>query len=541
MKKETACSVEYSTDFPEFLRRIGQYGDQPAVSWYSRKQKVFTKSYRELTADIHDLQAALINRGLRGKHLAIAGENSYEWICVYLAATGCGCVAVCVDVEQSEENIRKMIRNADADAVFASASCLELFLEEKEPLFCLDAEPCVDVPTVACLIREGKEAEECPETAVEGTDTAVIAFTSGTTEGARPVMLSHRGILINAAECNLYVDAGKKIYSFLPFCHTYGMTSAVLATFCRGALLVLNGNTKMAMRDLKLSEAYSMLAVPLTVEALYKQLWIRAEQFGEEDIFRRLLKKQRLKRKLGIRKIPQELKRAKEAILGTVDVIICGGAYLNLEIAENFELFGVQVLQGYGITECSPLVSVNAGRDNHLKTVGKPIPSCKVRIVDQEIQVSGPCVMNGYYKMPEETAEVMKDGWFCTGDLGELNKDGYLKITGRRKNLIVFKNGKKVSPEAYEQKINQIPFVQEAMVYGASSGNSDDDVKIAVSVYPTKEVLEKMSSYEILEELQKAVDVLNDTLPLYQQIQIIHIREQEFEKTATRKIKRYVE
>lgn len=543
MDRRLRNSIEYKTNFIDFLRMFERYGEKPAISWFTRNQGKYTKNYQELLADIGSLRNALLKRNLDNKHLAIVGENSYEWILVYLAAVSIGSVVVCIDVEQSEDNILNMIKTADSCAVFSSSSCLHFIAKEEDLVFCLDDTTDDERLTVKKLIEEDSGfvgTDDWSAQNVYDDQVAAIVYTSGTTKGAKPVMLSHKSILINAFEANLYADAGKCTFSFLPFCHTYGMTCAVLATFARGAELVLNGNTKTALRDLISSGAYSILTVPLTVEVLHKQLWTKAEQLGLENELRKHLKRQKLLKRIGIKGASEKLKELKESIFGTIQVIICGGAHLNIEIAENIELMGIQVLQGYGITECSPIVSINGNLANHLGTVGKPIPSCQVRIVEGEIQVSGPCVMNGYYQMPEETAEVLKEGWFSTGDLGEITREGYLKITGRRKNLIVFKNGKKVSPEAYEEKLANIPLIEEVVVYGAVTGESDDDVKIAVSVYPKRELSQKMSSYEILEELQKEIDRFNNTLPLYQQIQMIHIREEAFHKTATQKIKRFL-
>lgn len=543
MRKITDQSEKYCENFAEFLTVIKEFGDRQALTWYSRKGEKNTRTYDEFVSDVISLRKALIQIGLAGRHLAVVGENSYEWLLMYFAAVSCGAVAVCIDAEQSEETIRHMVDWADSEAVFMSDDCTEIFSEEEKTIFRLDHfdEIWLSVNEIAGSgEEEGEEsADECP--VLSGDQVASIVYTSGTTDLAKPVMLSQRALLINAAESNRAADIGARVFSALPFCHTYAMTCAVTATLLRGAELVFNGDMRTAMRDMKLSRAHSLLTVPLIVETLYQQIINKAEQAGKAKELKKALMYQAIKRKIGLKSIPSELTDIKEDLLGSIELIVCGGAHLDYEMAENLNLMGIRIMEGYGITECSPLVSVNSKDDIHLRTVGRPLHCCEVQIKDGEIQVSGPCVMNGYYKMEKETKKVLEDGWFCTGDLGEFDKDGYLRITGRRKNLIVFKNGKKVSPEVYEQKLRQLPIVGDVMVYGASAGGSMDDVKIAASIYPNQDMTRDMTSYEILESLQREIDILNNTLPLYQQIQMLNIREEEFDRNTLRKIRRHAE
>ncbi|MGF6375692.1 long-chain acyl-CoA synthetase [Clostridiales Family XIII bacterium PM5-7] len=540
-------NVTYYDDFARFLREIEKFDETVAIKWFDRKREEHQRTYKELTSDVKRLIRSFDSMGIAGKHIAISAENCYEWTLVYLAAVATGGVAVCIDIEQSAETIVELASRSDACVLFIGENNLDIGKmamdaeNQLEQIVVLDKKENQQYLTIEDLLAKGdtlSEAEEIERT-IKPEQTAAIVFTSGTTGLSKPVMLSHRALLANAIDSITYVEAGPVVFTALPLCHTYGMTCSILATWIRGATVVLNGSLKTVMQDLHQSKAYSILTVPLMLEAMHNQMWIAAEREGKADGLRKVLKLEGIKRKLGFKTPLKVLRNLKKTVMGSLEVMICGGAHMDHEIAQEFDLMGVTVLQGYGITECSPLVAVNGTRWNKMDSVGMVLPSYEVKLDEEEICVRGKSVMNGYYKMPEETAEAFDGEWFRTGDIGKVDKDGFLYITGRKKNLIVFKNGKKVSPESLEEKIRQFSLVKDVMVYGATSGVSADDVKIAVSIYPDTERAVGLSSYEILGELQREIDVLNDTLPLYQQIQMVNIREQEFNKTAMMKIKRH--
>ena len=548
MKKYPLNEVTYYKRFCDMVDGLAnRYGDKPAISWFTRKKEQMTVSYRQMREDVYHLQAELIRRGLAGKHLAIASENSYEWLVVYFASAYCGSVAICVDVEQSEETILQMLEMADTDAIFLTAAHVSIcakFAQDKIPMFLLGAGN-GELTTVKELIASGEAyLQSLPGQAlqVETTPdhTASIVFTSGTTNFSKLVMLSHKAILTNAADAMANVKVGKTVFTALPFYHTYGLTCAVIDMLLVGSHVYINGSMKAMMRDLMLAQPHTMLTVPLVLETIHNRLWATAEDNGKAESLRKLLKIKKAMYAVGLKKPGKILDALRQKVLGNVRIIICGGAHMNPEISEEFAYLGINVLQGYGITECAPLVSVNRNKANTWQTVGLISPHSEVKIVDGEILVRGDNIMQGYYKQPELTEEAMEDGWFHTGDIGEIDKDGFLYITGRKKNLIVLKNGKKISPEKLEEILKTVPLVQDVMVYGAVTGTSSDDVQVAASVYPDREKTEGMTTYEILERLQESFNKINDTLPFYQQIQMITIREQEFAKTSLKKIKRHL-
>ena len=548
MKKYPHNEVTYYSRFRDMIDGMAEeYGESPAISWFTRKQEEKGVSYNKLRDDVRGLQEMLIRMGLAGKHIAIVGENSYEWLLVYFAANYCGSVAVCIDIEQSDETILQMLEMADVSAIFLASPYAEIcgkYEKQDVKMFLLSGRG--PLPTVQSLAEQGqmiwKEGSEnreideqvCPD------NTAAIVFTSGTTSYAKPVMLSQNAILTNASDALANVRIGDRTFTSLPFYHTYGLTCSVLSMLIPGSHLYINGNLRTVMKELQLAKPHTLLTVPLMLETIHSKIWLSAEENGKTEALKKLLKLKKIQFALGLKKSGKTLEAIREKTVGSIRLIICGGAHMSREIMEEFMYMGVTVLQGYGITECGPLVSVNRNEANKLDSVGLVTAHCEVKIEDGEILVRGANLMQGYYKHQELTDEVMRDGWFCTGDMGEIDKDGFLYITGRKKNLIVFKNGKKVSPEKLEEKLKKISLVQDVMVYGAASGISTDDVQIAASIYPSPEKTEGMTSYEILEQLQREINRINDELPIYQQIQMVNIREQEFSKTALQKIKRHM-
>jgi long-chain acyl-CoA synthetase len=542
MKQKPLNAVDYYSDFPSMLKGIRQkFGEKEAVACYSRRGERFSYSYEKLYQDAAHLCAGLQARGLAGKHIAVVGENSYSWLTAYLGIILSGGVAVCIDIEQPDAMIRSMIRQADCEMVFVSSSLLPMVKSLAEEnslsiLALLDGE----CPPYSGMERFCAQGAELPEytASIMPDQPAVILYTSGTTVAPRPVVLSHRAILTNVSDALSMLAPQKKIFSSLPFYHAYGMSCSVLAGLIGGLGICINGNLKTMLRDLFAYQPGSAVVVPLIAESIHKMIWAEIERSGKKEKVTALLRRFRfLGRPAFLKKrIRQEISLGK---FESLKLLICGGAYLAVEIAEDLTDFGISVIQGYGITECSPLVTVNRTPDPF--SVGFPLPHVELRLSEEgEILVRGESLMSGYYAQPELTQEAVVDGWFHTGDLGKWDRKGRLCISGRKKNLIVLKNGKKISVEEIEGYFANISLIKEIIAYGAVTGNSTDDVKLSVMIYPDPEMTQGMTSYEILDLLQKEVDRVNTRLPAYKQIQMINLREQEFERTSIQKIRRQI-
>lgn len=546
MKNYPYYPVKRYDTFDKMVAAMQEFGEKEAFAWYDRKENRSSITYTQLYSTVNNLKKRLAASGLGGKNcrLAVVSENSVEWIIAFLAAVSMGGVAVCVDIEQPDETIRELIRQADSTLVVASPTFLDIcapLLEKGDikALYSTTERGRGQYTSIYTLAEQGESLSEPELQPIDRDDTAAIVFTSGTTSRSKPVMLTQNNILQNASSSMAMVEHGYNIFSSLPFFHSYGLSCAVINTMIKGATLTLNGDLRTMMRDLRLAAPESILAVPLVAEGVYTMLWAILEKVGQDEKVRKLLKLNRTFSKIGLPIGRSKLTEVKNKVLGPLRVLICGGAHLDPELIRNLQAFGITVVQGYGITECSPLISVNRNKANKVGTIGLPVPNCEVKLVEGEIWVKGENVMKGYYNDPEATAEAFEGEWFKTGDLGSIDSSGFISITGRIKNLIVLKNGKKISPEKLEELIGRIPLVKDVLVYGTSSGASTDDVKPAASIYPDPAKTQNMTSYEILEQLQNEVNKINATLPVYQQVQMINIREKEFDKTSSRKIKRY--
>jgi len=544
--------VLYHEDFKQCLESAAErFADKTLFVFYDGKGEPASYTYAAFAEDVRAMSASILSLGLSGKHIALIGENSYRWLVSLFAITTAGSVAVTVDTEQSDASIQAMVMRADTEAVFCAESFLPLFQGLRKDdgalrhIITLGETVDETVCGFASLLEGGRIRTWMNDRVVIDPDqTAMIIFTSGTTSSAKPVMLSHRNMVANACNAAAMICLWERVFVSLPLYHTYGLTCGILKHLSQGTAICVNGNLKTTLRDLALYQPDSIIAVPLLVEALSERIRVEAKKRGLSELLEKAIAA--LKgppRKWQDKNPAAPLREMAAAVLGSnLKIIISGGAHLGHELFDILGAVGVQLMEGYGITECSPLISTNRNQSWRPHTVGLVCPDIEVKLVEGEIWVRGVSVSEkGYYRDEALTADSFQDGWFLTGDLGSFDKDGFLSIIGRKKTLIVFKNGKKVMPEEIEGYVADIPLIGEAIAYGVSNGVGSDDVKLALMVYPHPEQTAGMQSYEILQALQERIDALNRQLPGYKQIQIVKLRSSPFERTALKKIKRHIE
>lgn len=536
--------AKYFDTFDQLVEEFKEHNDSIALSWFDADKNKLAKTYKEFVDDIIGLRNKLIASGNARKHFAILSENTYEWIVAFYAITSGGGVAVLIDTEQTDDTVRELIVRSDAEYVFASeylsAICQPLLKSRKlEDLYILgQPDGSRGYTTIYDMIREGAAMRLQQPEPISKDQMAAIACTSGTTSKQKLVMLSQYNMLVNASDANALCAVGPKVFSSLPFYHTFGLSIAVIASLASGYEVTINGDLRTLARDMMASGATTVLAVPLIAEAMTKILFAGINDAEKVDKLKKLVESNPIVKYFGMKKVKPKLMLLKSHVFPNMKYVVCGGAHLDLEIAHILDAFDIQVLPGYGTSECSPMIAAPHTEHVVIDSVGTILPHCQVRIEQDEIWVRGDNVMLGYYKDEEANQEVFEDGWYKTGDLGRIGKDDLLYFTGRKKNLIVLKNGKKISPEKIEELVAKIRLVKDVVAYGATSGNYADDVKPAVMIYPDPELSKGLTNYEILSEINREIEKINTKLPIYQQIQGVTLRDKEFEKTSSKKIKR---
>lgn len=524
-------------------------------------------TYKETKTDVDALGTALISMGLKGKAISIIGENRYEWAISYLAAI-CGVgVVVPLDKELGASELEQLVKEADVECIIYSQKFEKIFMEIKERgetslkyLINMDANVNDEkrlaltdiIETGKALIKDGNS--EFLDAIIDRDSMSSIIFTSGTTGISKGVMLSHGNIVevLMASPTLLKVEPNDVFFSVLPIHHTYECTCGFLMPLYRGASIAFCEGLKFIVKNLSEARPTIFLGVPLLIESLYKKIWQNAKKTGKAKTLKRAIAINKKTKKIGIDLAPTFFKKILELFGGRMKVIICGGAAIDPDVLQGIRYFGINAVQGYGLTECAPICALNPDKHPKNSSAGYPPPGFEVKIHNPdpetgigEICTKGGNVMLGYYKEPEATAMVLRDGWFHTGDLGYLDEENFVYITGRIKNVIITKNGKNVYPEEIEAYLGKIPYVEESLVWGKDSEETGETLIFASIRADYEEVQgvlgDNYTDEDVAALIWKEIDNLNTQLPFFKRIKKIDIRKEEFDKTTAKKIKRFVE
>ncbi len=548
---------------------VDLYGDNTAfMQKFAKNEPYKSITYKEAFDAINSLGTALIDRGLKGKRIAVIGENCYQWATSYLAVI-CGTgVAVPLDKELGASELRQLAKEAKVSAVMFTEKYADIFKEIKasgetdiQMLIKLNGEK-EDEELIewSKLIAEGRTLLESGDrrfldAKINPEEMSELLFTSGTTGIAKGVMLSHKNICFDLmiAPTILKVNPWDIFFSVLPIHHTYEGTCGFLMPLYKGAAIAYCEGLKHIVKNLSEVSPTMFLGVPALFETLYKTIMKNIRKQGKEGLVKKVLAVNKVTKKIGIDLNKKLLKDILKVFGGRMRVLISGGAAIDPAILQFFNDLGFIAVQGYGLSECAPMGALNPDQHKYMRnaSVGHILPGMDVKIVDKdedgigEICLRGDNVMLGYYNMPEETAKVIKDGWFYTGDQGYIDDEKFIYITGRKKNVIIASNGKNVFPEELEYLLSKIPYVSESMVWGADN-ERNGDITIVAAIRPDMEEVEAVIGKNPDEEavkklLWEEVDKVNAELPLFKKIRNIAVRNEEFEKNTSKKIKRFVE
>ena len=519
-------------------------------------------SYKRLLEDINSFGTELYEMGLKGKKIAIIGKNRYEWVLTHLTNLLGGMVSVPLDKDLPLEELENSLIRSKADAIVFDPKLQQALEKIKEndktnlqEYICMDEVE--GYKNVQNLIKKGKEkiekgSREYIDYKVDENAMNILLFTSGTTAKSKAVMLSHRNIASNvyALQCVEDIRPTDTNIAFLPFHHIFGSTCIIWTLAC-GLKNVFPDGLRYIKQNLNEYKVTIFVGVPLLVESIYKTIMKEVEKQGKTKMIKAATTVSNLLLKCHIDIRRKVFKQILDALGGELRFVVSGGAPADPVISKGFNDFGIETVQGYGLSETAPVI---AGEDReHLRpgTVGIPMINDTIEIVNKdedgigEIKVKGPNVMLGYYEMPEETARVLKDGWFYTGDLGYFDEDGYLTLTGRNKDMIVLKNGKKVFPEEIETFVNRIDLVNECMVFGWPDKSDKRNITLSVKVVYDEEIIKEKyaekSEEELFNILWNEIKEVNKSFPRYKHIQKLIVSHTELIKTTTKKVKRQEE
>ena len=567
MKNNKIFEATEFKDIKEIMyNSANKYADNIAFTIKKKQNKEVTYkdiTYRQLLEDVNKFGTGLYEKGLKNKRVAIIGKNRYEWVLTYLANLLGGIVSVPLDKDLQYDELENSLIRSKVDCIVFDEKLTEKIKEIKKNgkknivhYISMDnnIEEFESVEQVmkigSNLINQGEKDYINAE--IDEKIMNILLFTSGTTSKSKAVMLTQNNIASNiyALQCVVDIRSTDTNIAFLPFHHIFGSTCMIMM-LASGVRTVFPDGLKYIKQNLNEYKVTLFVGVPVLVEAIYKTVMKEVEKQGKLKIIKTAMKISDflLKFKIDIRR--KVFKQIIDALGGGLRLVVSGGAAADPEISKGFNSLGIKVVQGYGLTETSPVIIAENDKCLRNGSVGIPMINDIVEIANKdkngigEIRVKGPNVMLGYYEMPEETEKVLKDGWFYTGDLGYIDQDGYVFITGRSKNMIVLKNGKKVFPEELEILVNRIELVEESMVFGLPDENDKNDIKLSVKIVYNQDVVKEKYSDKTEDEIYQIIwnniKELNKTFPNYKHIKNMILSKEELIKTTSKKIKRFEE
>ncbi len=495
-----------------------EFADYSAVKWLIKKE-IQERKYSELFVNLTSIRKGLVTEGFEGKHIAFIGGSSVWWIEAYLGTVTGRMTAVPLDTGLPADELADLINRSDSEGVFLDEDRKELveviagkcpavrkiwILKDGDAEQDFGSEKAEPLDALKKAGEGGADGEEpLPE------DLAMILFTSGTTGKSKGVMLTQNNMAANLEAMSFSTAPGVVLLNVLPVHHAFCLVMDWLRGFARGAVICVNDSLMHMIRNMGIFRPHAMLMVPLMIETIFKRI--------------------------NSVKDPEKRKETAQQIFGgRLRYIFTGGAHLDDYYLEQFRDLDIKVLEGYGMSECSPVISANTPVNYKFGSVGKPLPNVEISFSPEgEILVKGTSVMKQYYRMPEETSETLRDGWLHTGDKGYMDEDGFLFINGRIKNLIILSNGENVSPEEMENKLALCPLIAEVVVVGDKNG-------LAAVVYPDQEVIsaKNLDTDAVRAGIQEFLDDFNRSQPTYRAIIRLVLRDQPFERSSTKKIRR---
>ena len=565
--REPLYKVEKITDLKDMINKsVAKFSDRPAYVFKTEKKGEFKEiTYKQLKNDIDSLGTALINLGLEGKRVAVIGENRYEWGVTYLAVVNGTGTIVPLDKALPENEIESLIIRSGVEAIVYSNKYNEIMNDLKEKkntdlkyFISMDLDESENgIISFKKLLTRGKELlgngdKRFIDAKINVEEMRIMLFTSGTTSKSKAVMLSHKNIASNLMDISsvLKVREDDRFLSFLPLHHTFECTTGFLLPLSVGASIAFCDGIRHIAENIKEYDITFMVSVPVLYENMCKKIMKSIKDQGKGTTVNVGMKVSNALLKVGLDIRGKLFKQVHDSLGSKLRLLVAGGAALDPDTEKTFNSLGINMVQGYGLTESSPVIAVEDDKYKKIGSIGKALPTLDVKIDKPneegigELLVKGPTIMLGYYENEEATKETIdKEGWLHTGDLAKIDKDGFIFITGRKKFVIVLKNGKNIYPEELEILINKIAGVKECFVYGKPE--DDGDYKISAKIVYDKEIMKEAYGVEeekdIKEKLWKEVKAINKTMPKYKYIKGIIVTEEELIKTTTRKVKRNVE